>query len=46
MEDAAVQETVNDLSYIGPEKAVLGCEPIIINLLQCLKVVFNTLIIL
>ena len=46
MEDAAVQETVNDLSHIGPEKAVLGCEPIIINLLQCLKVVFNTLIIL
>ena len=38
MEDASVQETVDDLFHIGPEKAVPGCEPIVIDLLQRLKV--------
>ena len=46
MEDASVQETVNHLFHIGPEKAVPGCEPIVIGLLQRLKVILNTLIVL
>jgi len=33
MEDAAVQETVNYLFDIGPEKAAFRCKPIIIDLL-------------
>jgi hypothetical protein len=46
LEDAAVQETVNHLPYIGPEKSVTGCEPLIIDLLQCLEVILNALIVL
>lgn len=46
MEDAAVQETVDDLSHIGPEKPVPGDEPLVIDLLQRLKVILNTLIVL
>jgi hypothetical protein len=46
MEDAAVQETVNYLFDIGPEKAVFRCEPITIHLLQRLNVILNTLIML
>ena len=46
MEDASVQETVNHLFHIGPEKAVPGGEPIVIGLLQRLKVILNTLIVL
>ena len=38
MEDAAIQETINYLSHIGPEKAKFGCKPIVIDLLQRLKV--------
>jgi len=36
---------VNNVFDIGPEKAILLCEPIILNLFQHLVVVFNTLII-
>jgi len=46
MEDAAIEKAVNHLSYIGTEKPVAGCESLIIDLLQSLKVIFNTLIIL
>jgi hypothetical protein len=46
MEDAAVQKTINHLFHIGPEKPVPGGEPLVIDLLQRLKVVLNALIIL
>ena len=46
MEDAAVQEAINHLPDIGAKKAVFCCEPIVIDLLQRLKVILNTLIIL
>ena len=46
MQDAAVQETVNHLFHIGPEKPVPGGEPLIIDLFQRLKVVLNALIVL
>jgi hypothetical protein len=46
MEDAAVQGTVNHPFYIGSEKPVSGCEPLVPAAgLQRLKVVFNTLIV-
>jgi len=34
------------LSYIGPEKAILFCKPLIIDLFHLLRVTFNTPIIL
>jgi hypothetical protein len=48
MEDAAVQETVDDLFDIGTKKAVPGCESLIPADagLQGLKIILNTLIIL
>lgn len=46
MENAAIEKAVNHLPYIGTEKPVAGCESLIIELLQSLKVIFNTLIIL
>jgi len=46
MEDAAVQKTIDDLFDVWPEKPVPGCEPFIIDLLQRLKIVLNTLIVL
>jgi len=46
VQDAAVQKSVDDLFDIGTEKAVPGCEPVVIDLLQRLKVILNTLIIL
>ena len=46
MEDAAVQKTIDDLFDVWPEKAVFGCKPVVIDLLQRLKVILNTLIIL
>ena len=46
MEDAAVQETVDHLFHIGPKKPVSGGEPLVIDLLQRLKVILNALIVL
>ena len=46
MEDATVKIAINDLSHIGPEKAILLCKALIIDLFQRLKVVLNALIIL
>jgi len=46
MEDAAIEVSVNHLFDIGPEKAVFGCEPLVIDLLQRFEVILNTLIIL
>ena len=46
MEDAAVQETVDHLFHIRPEKPVPGGEPFVIDLLQHLKVILNALIVL
>ena len=46
MEDATVKIAINDLSHIGPEKAILLCKALSIDLFQRLKVVLNALIIL
>ncbi|MFH1930348.1 MAG: hypothetical protein ABIN18_02015 [Pseudomonadota bacterium] len=48
MEDATVKIAINDLSHIGPEKAILLCKALIPAAagLQRLKVVLNALIIL
>ena len=46
MEDAAIKIAINDLSHIGPKKAILLGKALIIDLLQRLKVIFNTMIIL
>ena len=45
MKDAAIEVAVYNLFDIRPEKAVLLCKPIIMNLPQRLEMVFNTLII-
>ena len=44
--DATVKEMVGHLSDIRPEKAVFCCKLIVIDLLQRVKVILNTLIIL
>jgi len=46
VEDATVKIAINDLSHIGPEKAILLGKTLIIDLFKRLKVVFNALIIL
>ena len=46
MQDAAVQVTVDDLFYIGPEKAILFGKALIIDLFKRLKMISNALIIL
>lgn len=46
MEDAAVQKTVNDLFDIRTQKAVPCCESLVIDLIERLKIILNTLIIL
>jgi len=46
MKDAAIEVAVYNVFHIGAEKAILLCEPIIIDLFQRLKLVFNALIIL
>jgi hypothetical protein len=46
MEDAAIKITVNDLSHIRPEKAILFGKTLVIDLLKRLEMVFNALIIL
>ena len=46
MKDAAIKIAVYNVFHIGAEKAILLCEPVIIDLFPRLKMVFNTLIIL
>ena len=46
MEDSAVEITINDLSHVGSEKAILLGEALVIDLFQCFKIVFNVVIIL
>lgn len=45
VEVAAVQIAIDHLAKVGPKKAVLLFEALLVNLLKCLKVVPNTLII-
>ena len=46
MQDAAIDVAVDDLSHIGPEKAIFFSKTLIIDLLKRLEMVFKTLIIL
>ena len=46
MEDGTIKIAINDLSDIGPKKAILLGKAFIIDLLQRLKVSLNTLIIM
>ena len=46
MEDATVKIAINDLSHIGPEKAILLGKALIVDLFQRFKIVLNALIIL
>ena len=46
VQDAAIKIAVNDLSHIGPEKAILLGKTLVIDLLKRLEMVFNALVIL
>jgi hypothetical protein len=46
MNDAAIEVAVNNLSHIGPEKAILLGKALIIDLFQRFKIILNTLVIL
>ncbi len=46
VQDAAIKIAINNLFHIGPKKAILLGKALIIDLLQCLKMILNTLIIL
>ena len=46
MKDATVKITINDLSHIGPEKAILLGKVLIVDLFQRFKIVVNALVIL
>ncbi len=46
MENAAIEIAINDLSHVGPKKAILLGKALIIDVLQRLEVILNTLIIL
>jgi len=46
MEDATVKIAINDLSHIGPEKAILLGKALIVDLFQGFKMIFNALVIL
>jgi hypothetical protein len=45
MKDTAIKIALYNVFHIGTEKAILLCEPVIMNLLQCLEMIFNALII-
>lgn len=45
-QDSTVKVAVYDVFHIRPQKAILLGEAIIIDLFKCLKVIFDTLIIL
>ena len=44
--DAAIEVAIDNLPYIGSKKAILLGKALIMHLLQRLKVILNTLIIL
>jgi hypothetical protein len=44
-QNAPIQIAVYDLLNVGSQKTVLPCEPLIIDLLKCFKMVLNTLVI-
>ena len=46
VENATVQVPINDLFHVGPKKTVFGCKAFVIDLLQRLKTILNTPIIL
>ncbi len=46
VQDTAIKIAVNDLSHIGPKKAILLSKTLIIDLLKCLKMILNTLVVL
>jgi hypothetical protein len=46
MKDPTIKIAVNDLSHIGPEKAILLGKTLIIDLFKFFKMIFNTLIVL
>jgi len=46
MEDAAVQVSIDDLLYVGPQKSILFGKTIIIDPFKFLEMIFNTPIIL
>ena len=45
MQDAAIEVAIDDLSYIGPEKAIFFGKTLITDLLKRAEMVFNTMII-
>ncbi len=45
VQDTTIKIAVNNLSQIRPEKAILPFKALLIDLLECLKMVFNTAII-
>jgi hypothetical protein len=46
MQDTAIKITIDNLSHIRPEKAILSFKALLIELFKCLEIIFNTLIIL
>ena len=42
VEDTALQIPINNLSHIGSKKPILPLKPILIDLLECLEMIFNS----
>jgi hypothetical protein len=45
MQDTAIKITIDDLSHIRPEKAILSLKALLIDLFESLTMIFNTAII-
>ena len=45
VQDAAIEESVNDAAYVGPKKAILALKAPFINLLEGLKMILHTLVV-
>jgi hypothetical protein len=45
MQDTAIKITIDNLSHIRPEKAILSFKALFIDLFKCFKMVFDTTII-
>jgi len=45
MQNSTVQVTVNHLLYIRTEESIFPLKPVLINLFEPFKIVFNTLVI-
>jgi len=45
MQDTAIKITIDNLSHIRPEKAILSFKALLIDLLESLTMIFNTAII-